>query len=150
MSTDARSNTKTWLLLHLDNSNLTKDDGTTQVSFIVCFGFPSYPLVRVFNDKAVDLVFSVGKPRVEALLDESQAAYAYREHIPIETYCVSKQGITDEKLNWKAEHELRRITELYHLDSQRSLSDGEDNTKRFGGTKICSTRYIMGYERPAE
>ena len=145
MAADARSCIRTWLNLHLDNSNLTEDDGSTQVSFIIAYAFPDYPLERVFKDKGVDLVFSLGTPESEAL----PVGVGYIENVPITMCCVDKTGITGNKLRWKAEAELRRITENYPEGSLYALSRLSDSEERLGSTVLYSVTYTMRYKRYA-
>lgn len=150
MAEDARYRTRVYLThatTGLNNANLTKDDGSTQVNFIVAYGYPDYPLLKVFKTKGVDLIFSIGEPNASPILGHNQTPYGYEEHVPIETYCIDKPGITGTKLKWKAEKELRRITETYPTGSQRVLSDRRDNDKRLGSTILYSTQFILNYRR---
>lgn len=147
MAEDARYRTKYYLESYIVNANLTKDDDATQISFIVAFGNPDYPITKVFLTKGVDLVYSIGEPTSEPLLGADQTAYGYTEHVPIRTFCIDKTGITGTKLKWKAERELRRITETYPLGSQRSLERRGDNDKRLGSTILYSTEFILNYRR---
>jgi len=118
---------------------------STQVSFIVAYGNPDYPLVRVFIDKAVDLVFSIGTPDVEGL----PVGIGYLEKVPITIWTIDKTGITGTELRWKAEAELRRIIETYPLGSLRSWERISDNEKNLGGTILYSVSGIMRYKRYA-
>jgi len=148
---DARQRTKTYLETYILNANLTKDDDLSTVSWIVAFGLPDYPLSRVFKDKAVDLIFSVNTANMKAVRDFRQYPYCYEEVIPIEIFCVNKTGppaITGTKLRWKAEAELRRISEAYPLASVRWIMRGTDNEKKLGSQTIYSVKYELGYIRP--
>jgi len=147
MVEDARYRTKVYLDTYLLNANLTKDDGTTQVSFIVAYADPDYPLIRVFNDKAVDLVFCVGDPNSEAILDSDHYPIGYNEAVPITTFCIDKTGITGTKLKWKAEAELRRVCETYPLGSVRSLEKIGDNDQNLGSTILHSREFTLKYRR---
>lgn len=144
---DARSTVKSYLETYLDNSNLTEDDDATQVSFIVVYGNPTYPLTRVFNTKGVDLIFSIIEPQASTLAGYAGVGYSYQEHVPIETYCVDKTGITGTNLKWKAEEELQRVTKTNPLANQYALESREDNDKDLGGTKLYSTRFIFNFAR---
>lgn len=147
MVDDARYRTKVWLDTYLSNANLTKDDDSTQVTFITAFGYPDYPLLRVFIDKAVDLVYSVGKPVSTPMMDPlTQSPYGYNEKVPIEITCITKQGVTGLKLLWKAEAELRRIAETNPEGSVRNLSDSTDITQMMS-TIIHGVRVEMTYRR---
>jgi len=144
---DARDRTKVYLDTYLDNANLTKDDDTTQISFIVAYADPNYPLLRVFNDKAIDLVFCVGNPESQAVLDSDHYPIGYEENVPITVWCIDKASITGTKLRWKAEAELRRICETYPLGSVRSLERLRDNDANLGSTILYSREFNMKYVR---
>jgi hypothetical protein len=149
MSTqDARQRTRTYLATYILDANLTHDDDLTQAAWISAFGLPDYPLSRVFKDKAVDLVFSVGTASAKAVRDFRQYPYAYEEIVPIEIFAVDKTGITGTKLRWKAEAELRRISEAYPLASVRWITRVSDNEKKLGSQTLYSVKYELGYIRP--
>lgn len=153
MVEDARARTRDYLLGETNPStallpaNLTKDDGTTLAKYIVAYGNPDYPITRVFKDKRVDLVFSIGEPESTPLMGHDQYAYGYEEHVPIRTYCIDKTGITGTKLKWKAEAELRRITENYPTGSLHGLERRGDRDERLGSTILYSTEFILSYKR---
>jgi len=138
---DARSTVKTYLETYLDSDNL----GTS--SFIVCYGLPSYPLTRVFNTKGRDLIFAVMEPQATTLTGYAGVGYSYQEHVPIETFCIDKSGVTGTTLKWSAEAELQRITKAYPGANQYALESREDNDKDIGGTKLYSTRFILNFAR---
>lgn len=127
------------------NSNLTKDNDTSQATFHVAFSYPDYPLERVFDDKAVDLIYSVGTPTTTAL----PVGVGYDEAVPIKIFCIDKTDITGTKLRWKAEKELRRVVEANPTGSLRSLDRIEDNEQRLGSTTLYSVKYILRYKRYA-
>ena len=145
---DARQRTRTYLATYIINANLTHDDDLTQASWISAFGLPDYPLSRVFKDKAVDVIFSVGTASAKSMHDFRQYPYAYEEIVPIEIYAVDKTGITGTKLRWKAEAELRRITEAYPLANIRWVTRVSDNEKKLGSQTLYSVKYELGYIRP--
>lgn len=142
---DARQRTKIWLDSYINSSNITEDDGVTRAKFIVAFANPDYPLIRVFYDKYVDVVFTVGTPNSTAL----PVGVGYLEHVPITIWCIDKTGITGTKLRWKAEKELRRIVENYPTGSLRTLDRMSDNEQRLGSTTLYSVTYILRYKRYA-
>ena len=149
MSTqDARQRTRTYLATYIVDANLTHDDDLTQAAWISAFGLPDYPLSRVFKDKAVDVIFSVGTASAKSMRDFRQYPYAYEEIVPIEIFAVDKTGITGTKLRWKAEAELRRISEAYPLASVRWISRVSDNEKKLGSQTLYSVKYELGYIRP--
>jgi len=118
---------------------------STQVSFIVCYGNPDYALERVFIDKAVDLVFSIGTPDSVAL----PLGVGYLETVPISIWTIDKTGITGTELRWKAEAELRRVCEAYPLSSLRDTEKISDNEKNLGSTILYSVTHVMRYKRYA-
>jgi hypothetical protein len=102
----------------------------------------------VFKDKAVDVIFSVGTASAKSMRDFRQYPYAYEEIVPIEIYAVDKTGISGTKLRWKAEAELRRITEAYPLANIRWVTRVSDNEKKLGSQTLYSVKYELGYIRP--
>jgi len=149
MAQDARYRTKVYLDTYLDNANLTKDNGETQVTFITCFSNPPYPIFRLFSyaEKEIDLVFAIGDPETTPLMGHDQKPYGYEEKIPICIFCVDKPGITGTKLRWKAEAELRRILENYPYGSLRQLERVRDNDQNLGSTTLYSRELILRYKR---
>jgi hypothetical protein len=131
---DARYNTKAWITTYLTAANIKKDDGSTNCTCIVAYGYPDYPLERVFSDKDVDVVFSIGTPNTVAL----PVGVGYLETVPITITCVNKTGVTGTEARWKAEAELRRITETYPTGSLRYLDRLVDNEERVGATIFYS------------
>ena len=147
MSEDARYRTKVYLETYLDGSNLTADDGSTQVKYIVMYANPDYPLERVFIDRYVDLIYAIDQPDSKPLLGHDQTPYGYEEHVPITIWTIDKIGISGVKLFWKAEAELRRITENFPFGSLRTLDRRRPNTIDLGSTKLYSAEFILNYRR---
>jgi len=148
MVQDARQRTKTFVDTYLRNTQLTRDNDSTEVKFITAFGKPNYPLTKVFKSKKVDLVFSVGVPNSTPMMDPvTQTPYGYEERVPIETFCIDKTGITGTKLQWKAAAELRYITETYPTGSQRSFEAETPNEVNLGSTILYSQRFTLNYRR---
>jgi len=153
MVEDARYRTKDFLTdvtipTGIQAANILKDDGVTQASFIVAYGYPDYPLERVFlGTKNVDLVYAILKPTSVPLLGGSTTPWGYEESVPIDIRTITKQGITGTKLMWQGEAELRRICETYPLgSSRRNLSESRDITES-GSTTIYGVRVVMSYRR---
>lgn len=144
MSEDTRSRTKLYLDTYLANSNLTADDDWTEINFIVAYANPDYPIIRVYQEKAVDLVYTVGKPT-----SELKMGVRYTEHVPITIFTINRIGITGTKLAWKAEEELRRVCETYAHGSFRVSERIEDNETRLGSTVLYSTTFMLNYRRTA-
>ena len=142
---DPRYRTKVFLDTYLNNAALTKDDDSTQVTFIVAYGKAPYPLSSVFIGKSVDLIFSIATPTTTAL----PMSVGYEEHVPVSAWCVDKTGITGTKLRWKAERELRKVIKYYPTGSLRVYESTIDNDQNLGSTLIlysvtcdmCYTRF---------
>jgi len=148
MVADARTQTKVYLTTYLNNANLTKDDDSTQVTFIVKFEGADYPLTLVFfGSKNVDLVYTVGTPTSRPLIGHDLTPYGYEETIPIVIFTINKTGITGDLLRWKAEAELRSVTETYPLGSVRTLTRMFESTEKLGGTTLYSVTYELKYTR---
>ena len=143
--TDARYRTKIYLETYLVPTNLTKDDDVTLVEYVVMYANPPYPLIKEFKASSapVDLVYCVSTAETEAL----PLGVGYIENVPITIWCVDKPGITGTKLRWKAEVELRRVTETHPSGSLRSLSRVRDNEQNLGGIILYSITYILRYKR---
>ena len=148
MVNDARTQTKTYLTTYLTNANLTKDDDSTQVTFIVVFEGADYPLSLVFfGSKNVDLVYAVKTPTSRTLTSHDLYAYGYEEIVPIVIFTITKSTITGDLLRWKAEAELRRVVETYPLGSTRELTRMSESTQKLGGTTLYSVTYELKYVR---
>lgn len=144
-SQDARQRIKVFLDTRLLAANITKDDNTTQASYITCWADPPYPITKVFNTKSVDLVFSIGIPASQA----PRVHTRYEEVVPITTYSTDKTGITGTKLRWKGELELRRIVREYYAGSFHALQRIEDNDEPLGSMILYSTKFMLNYRRTA-
>jgi hypothetical protein len=149
MIEDPRSKTKYYLEYYDAPANITKDDGTTQASYIYQFEKPPYPLKRVFFDpKNKDGIYTIGTPDSDAVLDWKHEAYAYDEKVPITIDAVTKHGINGDRLRWKMEAELRRIVETYPLGSIRSLTHMTPLARDMGIFKLHTVTYNLRYKRP--
>jgi hypothetical protein len=147
MVSDARSRTKVYLDKYLNGSNLTKDDGSS-ASFVVMYANPDYPMVLEFKSPSnVDLIFAIGEPNSTPMIDSDKSPYGYEEHIPIRICCIDKTGITGTKLKWKAEAELRRVTEVYFLGSLRTMETSRPEDQRLGSTILYSRDFVLNYRR---
>jgi len=144
---DPRYRTKVYLETYLDSNNLLCDDRYTSVNYIVTFEDPDYPLIRVFNDKKVDLIFCIGDPETTPLMNADQTPYGYEEIVPITVWCIDKSDIDGEKMKWQAERELRRILETYPYGSLRQLERLRDNDQNLGSTTLYSREFILRYKR---
>lgn len=147
MVESARVRTKVYLEAYLTAAYLLKDDGSTQAPFIVTFGRPNYALTRVFKEREVDIVFSIGEPESKALYDTDQSPCHYEEHVPITVFCIDKPDATGVKLKWQGEAELRRIVETYPTGSQRGLERRGDKDVWLGSDQLYATEFILNYVR---
>jgi len=151
MVSDAKSATKTWLTTRIAAANLKKDNDATNAAFAVIYAGVPYPIESEFRASAspVDLLFCVGEPESHPLMtaETVPVPYGYEEHVPIDTYCIDKTGITGAKLKWKAEAELRRVAETYPLGSHRAMERRGDNDVSLGSTMLYSGRFTLVYTR---
>lgn len=145
---DARYRTKVYLSTYLNQAALTKDDGSPAV-FAVMYAYPDYALSLEFlaASNPVDVLFLIGKPNTESIL-----ARRYNEHVPITISAINKTGITGVKLCWKAEAELRRVTDTQPLGSTAlcKLETIRETTERIGSATIYSTECVMTYRRSGQ
>ena len=144
---DARYRTRVYLSTYLDAPSLTKDDDVSLAPYTVIFAKPNYPIIKEFIDLANDIIFFVGEPVSEPLLNTDQVPYGYEEHVPITIMTVDKPDCTGTKLKWKAEAEIRRICETYPTGSQRSLEKREGEDLLIGRVVAYQTILIMSYRR---
>ena len=148
MVDDARYKVKYWLNYYITDTNITKDDGATKASYIFAFGYPDYPLMRVFTGtKNVDLVYALLKPRSIPLLGGSTTPWGYEETVPVDIRTITKQSITGTKLMWKGEAELRKIAEEHPEGTSRwNVSESRDITES-GSTTIYGVQVNVTYRR---
>jgi hypothetical protein len=132
---DARYNTKDYWETYLDSDNLQSH------SYIVCYSDPPYPLVRVFKDKNVAIIFAVSQPTTEEEVGHDLTPVGYEEHVPTHVLTL------DTELQWLAEAELRRIIEEHPLGSIRTLERKSTVTHNFGSTQIFDTTFTLNYWR---
>lgn len=132
---DARSKTKTYWETYLDSAKLNNH------TFIVCYADPDYPLIRVFKDKGIDIIFAVDQPNSTPKIGDDQKPYGYMEHVPTHVLTL------DTQLQWLAEHELRRITEKYPEGSQWSLDRGTVDDRWLGSHRLYDRTWILNYGR---
>lgn len=143
----AQKRTKVWIDAYWTAANVTKDDNSTPATTIDAYEWPDYPLTRVFIDKAVDGIISVGQQSSKVLVDSDHQPIGYDESIPITMCAVDKTGITGIKLLGKMEQELRRIGETHPLGSLRRLTGETPKTQRIGSFFLFSIEYQLNYRR---
>ena len=136
---DERYRNKVYLETYLNSGALP--------NFIVAYGEPDYPMVRVFHEKGVDLVYSLGEHTSDTIPDSDHYPIGYKEHVPVAILCIDKDNLEGTKLMWQAETELRHVAETYPEGSLRALSTRHPQTKRLGSTVLYSAEYMMEYQR---
>lgn len=136
---DARYRNKVYLETWLNDTALP--------NYIVAYGEPDYPLIRVFKEKGIDLVYSLGEHTSDTVIDSDHYPIGYKEHVPVTTLCVGKTNFEGTKLMHQAETELRRVAETQPLGSLRALGTRRPQTKSLGSTTLYSAEYMMEYQR---
>ena len=139
---DARTNTKTYLETYIN-----EDGALNPVNWIVAYGNPDYSLIKVFQNKSVDLIFNILDPTTTPLKGHDHYVYGYRELVPIVTTCIDKSGISGTQLRWSASAELRRVVEDHPLGSLRNFSEEAPYEKRLGSTVLYQQRFVLDYGR---
>jgi hypothetical protein len=147
MADTAQKRTKVWIDTYWTAANVTKDDGTTPASIIDAYDWPDYPMTRVFYDKAVDGIISVGQPNSKGVIDSDHYPVGYEEAVPITLATVDKVGITAIKLLASMEAELRRIHETQPMGSLRRQTGEIPKTQRIGSFFLFSVEYQLNYRR---
>ena len=132
---DARHRTKVWLDEHLNAANLPY--------YIVAYGMPDYPMELVFDEKGIDVVFSVDTPETVPL----PVGVGYSETVPIIISAVDKSNMPGTKLRWQAESQLRSVVETNPIGTLRTLTRISDNEQDLGGVKVYSVKYELCYKR---
>jgi len=146
MVQDARQRMKVYFETYLSDSALTRDDGHL-ASYILAFGHPDYPMIRVFKDKGVDLIFMIDNPTTTPLVSGDQVPYGYRELVPVTPSCIDKQQVTGPKLRWMATAELRRIGEENPVGSIRHNSVERPTQHRLGSHVLYQQTHVWEYVR---
>lgn len=132
---EAVKNTRNYWEAYLDGDNLQNH------SWITCYDEPDYPLVRVFKDMGIHIIFSITAPNSTPLIGHDQVPVGYKEHVPTHVLTL------DRKLQWVAEAELRRITQSYPTGSQRSLERRSSTVRDLGSARLYDTEFILNYRR---
>lgn len=138
--------TKVWLTTYFITTNVKKDDTSTATT-LFAFDWPNYPLSRVFFDKSIDAIYSVGQSRAAELADSDHYVAGYIEHVPVTLCAIDKTGITAIKILGQMEAELRRIQNAYPLGSVRRITGETPKTQRIGGIFLFSVEYDLSYKR---
>ena len=146
----AQKNMKEIIDAYYTAANVKEDNGSTNATVICAFDWPNYPLSRVFIDKGVDAVISVGQASSQALVDVDLVPYGYVEKVPVTMASMDKTGITAMKLLRQLEAEVRRVFEAQPgawAVSVRKLSGSTPKTQRLGAFYLYSEEYDIEYKR---
>lgn len=149
MVDSAQNRTKVWLGTYWSGTNVTKDDGITPAVTIFAFDWPDYPLTRVFIDKGVNGIISIGQSNSHVINDADHMPIGYEENVPITLVTCDQLGVTGSKLLEKMEAQLRSIGELYPVatGSLRRESGVLPKTQRIGSFYLWSVEYTLNYRR---
>lgn len=139
---DARYRTRDYLETYLNDAALP--------NYIVAYAEPEYPLTQIFNGKDVDLIFCIGEPNSEPLIDSDHSTIGYRESVPITPCCINKTNIAGTKLLHQARTELRRIFENYPSGSLRLPISERPETEWLGSTVLYKFTAVLDYERDTD
>ena len=144
---DPRERMRTYLTTYLLTANLKKDNGSTAASFIVSYDGADYPAEKVFVDKDIDLIFTVGEPVSTPIFNADKTTDSYREQTPVTISVVNKAGITGANLKWQAEAELRRVAENNIFGSVRTIEKTNPLSTNYESAIIHSYTYLIDYVR---
>jgi hypothetical protein len=111
--------------------------------FITAYGKPDYLLTRVYSDKSIDAVFSLGTPETEAL----PMGIGYIANVPITISTVDKTNASGTKLRWQCETQLRKVFEDHPTGSLRSFDRISDSEEKMGSVTVYSVTYMARYKR---
>lgn len=137
---DARYNTKDYLETRITDSNM-QTTGGRNLRWIACYSNPDYPLLRVFIDKRMEIIFTIDTPDSEPKMNYDQTPYGYKERVPIHIVTL------DTEVNHLAETELRNVTESYPTGSQRGLERRGTTVHNYGSTQVFDTEFVLNYSR---
>jgi hypothetical protein len=116
-------------------------------AFITAYSFPTaYPIIRVFRDKAIDLIFSFSKPMSTPQYNGDKSLYGFEENVPITISAVDKD-VTALSMISAAENELRRLCDLHQFGSLRLMNSQKDKTQRSGVFTLHSVEFNLIYRR---
>src|SRR5271157_196533 len=149
MVDSAQNRTKVWIDTYWSGTPITKDDNTTPATMISAFDWPDYPLTRVFIDKAINGIISIGQASSAVLNDADHSPIGDDEHVPITLVTVDASGVTGVKLLEKMEAQLRLIAEQHPIanSSLRRETNTSPKTQRIGSFFLWSVEYSLNYRR---
>jgi hypothetical protein len=150
---NAQNQVRTFLAVHLNADNITKDNGSEKAVYCVIYADPNYSVLQEFSafDDPVDGVYAVGVPRTEPLFSCDKTVYGYDESVPLFTYTIDKVGITSARLESKMGTELRRVCETHSIGTQyRGRLESWGRTKKqIGSAVLYIAEYVLNYRRGA-
>jgi hypothetical protein len=148
---DARQRTKVFLDTYLTAANMKMADGVTLLDTHVMYDDHILPLHKLFTDKNLDAIFSIGTATSRPLWNFEHQTYGYIENVPITVYAIDPVGSNEgTKTRWTCEAELRRIVETNFggsLGVLRRFESATPNTQDMGSWKLYSVRYNLEYKR---
>lgn len=146
---DPRERTKTWIDTYARNSEITKNDGSTQASWACIFNEPQYPLELEYRapSSPVQGLYPIGQPTTTAQIGHDRKVYGYNEDVPIFIDTLDSITCSGEQLLWKMEAELRHVFENYEAGSYRGPLTRRPHVVDLGGTKLYEVECGMQYRR---
>ena len=143
----AQRNMKTYLDTYFNDASQVTKDNTWAATVIVAFDWPNYPLARVFYDKDVDLIASIGQAESQSISDSDHYSVGYDEKVPVTLAAIDKYGVTAIRILEKGEAELRRVAETYPIASLRRITGAKPETEWLGGFYMFKVQYVFSYKR---
>jgi hypothetical protein len=143
----AQRNMKTYLDTYFNDAAQITGDGGGAVNVIVAFDNPNYPISRVFIDKGVKLIASVGQSESQSIVDSDHYPVGYDEKVPVTLAAMDQAGVTAILMLEKGEAELRRVAETYPFGSLRRITGSKPETEWHGGFYIFKVQYVFSYKR---
>jgi hypothetical protein len=138
-SDNATHRTKLWLDTYLSNVSLP--------AYITAYSYPTaYNLIRVFKDKAIDLVFSIQKTDSSPLYNGDKTLFGYEENINVTINAIDKD-VAASTLIQQAENEITRLCDTHQFGSLRFLKTNRNTTKRYGAFAVYGSEYVLSYRR---
>ncbi|MDH5786975.1 MAG: hypothetical protein OEZ40_01605 [Candidatus Bathyarchaeota archaeon] len=147
MSTDPRASIKTLLDASITDANLTRDDAATELKWICMYGPCDVPLDRLFNEKGLDLIFTI-EDSTSAI---TTLGVSHIGSFPVKAWAVDKYSgdakiITAALVLWKATKELRSVFLANPWGSLRSLKEDSVEVHDLGSTRVWSKNHEIEYK----
>lgn len=149
---DPRYRVKNQLDTLITDSQITKDDDSTQATHAVIFAHPPYPLDLEFRASAspVQGLYCVGVPRETPLISVgTRSAYGYDALMPITVCAVDSTGCTGTSLWWKMVAELRSVYENNPTGSLRAPRTSEPSRVELGSVTLWQSVENLSYRKLA-